>query len=91
VQPQSTTDYLYAYLDCDMFALYDSALRAMAGNAAPNTVMSAIRSVGPAFVTAATVRGRVDVGSTGRPTPGLGRLFGYVGGRFVYTSATFSL
>lgn len=91
LQPQSSTDYAYVDLVCDMFNLYDAALRATGGDSTAQVVLRALPAVTRTYSTAATLGGGVAPGPGGRPVPGEGCIFGWVGGRFVYTGAPFSL
>ena len=90
IHPVTNADYTYVYGPCDTFTLYDSLLRATAGDATAASIMRALGNVGPRYVSASTVDGRTRI-SEGRVGAGAGRLFAFVRGRFEYTSAAFSL
>lgn len=91
LRPASNADYAYAYGPCDVFSLYEAALRATNGDASTAAVMRALAVVGPTYVSASTLEGKVTTTSTGRIGAGTARLFAFTGGRFQYTGAPFPI
>jgi hypothetical protein len=93
LQPASNADYVDIYGVCDSFGFYDALLRATNGNAAPASVMPAIKAVVPTYVSASTVEGRVVLAADERHAfAGAGRLFGFTPGKgFEYISGSFPL
>lgn len=91
LRPVSNADYTYLYGACDSFAVYDAALRTTNGDSTTGTVMRAIAAVGRSYVSASTLNGQLAVDGNGRVGAATGRLFGWVGGRFQYTSGAFTL
>jgi ABC-type branched-subunit amino acid transport system substrate-binding protein len=87
----SASDYNSVYGPCDSFGLYDALLRATGGDASAAAILGAMRVVGTSYVNASTVGGRVSVSGDGRPFAGAGRLFGWVGDHFEYTTDAFPL
>jgi ABC-type branched-subunit amino acid transport system substrate-binding protein len=90
VNPASPADTFFVYGPCDSFELFAAVLRATNGDASAAAVTRALPGVGGSYVAASTVGGRVGV-RNGRVGPGAARLFGWVNGRFEYTSAAFAL
>ena len=88
--PASAADSFNVFGPCDSFELYAAVLRATNGDASAGAVARALPGVGASYVSAATVGGKVAV-KGGRVGPGAARLFGWVNGRFEYTSAAFAL
>jgi hypothetical protein len=90
VTPVSAADSFNVLGPCDSFELYAAVLRATNGDPSAEAVTRALPGVGAGYTSAATVGGRVAVRG-GRIGPGAARLFGWVNGRFEYTSAAFPL
>ena len=90
VVPASAADTFFILGPCDSFELYAAVLRATNGDASSAAVGRALPGVGASYVAASTVGGKVGV-RNGRVSPGAARLFGWVNGRFEYTSPAFAL
>jgi ABC-type branched-subunit amino acid transport system substrate-binding protein len=83
----SSADFTTVFGACDSFGLLDALLRATNGTSTASALRAALADVGPRFVAASTVDGRVRLSPSGHIGAGAVRLFGWsdrIG--FVYTS-----
>jgi hypothetical protein len=93
ITPQSPADRYYAASTCDVFSLYDAALRADRGASDARSVMSAVGGLGGGFASAAALGEATDFRGGRRTGAAQARQFAWSVpcGCFDYTGSPFSL
>lgn len=93
INPQSAADRYYAASTCDVFALYDAALRLDRGASDARAVMGAVASLGTGFAAAASFGESTDFRNGRRTGASQARMFAWSAGCscFNYAGQPFSL
>jgi hypothetical protein len=93
ITPQGPTDRYYAASTCDVFALYDAALRLDQGASDARSVMSSVTGLGTGFAAAASFAESTDFRGGRRTGAAQARQFAWSGtcSCFGYTGQPFSL
>jgi hypothetical protein len=93
ITPQSAADRFFATSTCDVFGLYDAALRRNRGDAAARSELAAVGSLGTGFASAAGFGGATDFSGGRRTGAAQARLFAWSApcGCFAYTGQPFSV
>jgi hypothetical protein len=92
ITPQSAADRFFATSTCDVFGLYDAALRRSQGDAAGRSVLAAVGSLGTGFASAAGYGEATDYRAGRRTGAAQGRQFAWSApcSCFAYTGSAFS-
>jgi ABC-type branched-subunit amino acid transport system substrate-binding protein len=77
IRPAGTNDYMLAYTSCDALFMYAAALQRTNGHADSAAVVSALTATAPAYQSAATYGGRVQVSNAQRGGAAVWREWGY--------------